>query len=318
MRAPHTPTTHDSSAVPYHVPVMLKQCLDGLNIRKDGVYVDATFGGGGHSKAILSQLDTGKLIAFDQDPDAFQNAKELQGDSRFIFIQANFKYLKRYLKIYKIGEVDGILADLGVSSHQIDEASRGFSTRHAGPLDMRMNPQGDEFSAWDVVNTYSAEALQNVLGRYGEVHNARTLATAIYANRHNSPIETGRELIEILQRFAPKFKEFKYYAQVFQAIRIEVNRELEALEEFLLQTPEVLKPGGRLVVMSYHSLEDRLVKNFIQKGDFSGEPKKDFYGNVLKPFQSITRKPIEADEAEVSANPRARSAKLRIAENSHA
>lgn len=318
MHTPNTTVTNDPSSLPYHVPVMLSQCLDGLNIRKDGVYVDVTFGGGGHSKAILERLETGKLIAFDQDPDAAQNAKELQGDPRFIFIQANFRYLKRYLKVYRMDGVDGILADLGVSSHQIDDASRGFSTRLEGPLDMRMNPHGEEFSAWDVVNTYSIEGLQNVLGRYGEVHNARTLATAIYASRHNAPIETGRDLTDLLKRFAPKFKEFKYYAQVFQAIRIEVNRELEALEEFLLQTPEVLNPGGRLVVMSYHSLEDRLVKNFILKGDFSGEPKKDFYGNVLKPFESVTRKPVEADEAEISTNPRARSAKLRIAEKAHA
>lgn len=314
MRAPETTDTNTPSALPYHVPVMLDQCLNGLNIKKDGLYVDVTFGGGGHSRAILERLETGKLIAFDQDPDAVRNAKEFQGDPRFVFIQANFRYLKRYLKIYRIGEVDGILADLGVSSHQIDDASRGFSTRLDGPLDMRMNPDGDDFSARDVVNTYSAEELQQVLGRYGEVHNARTLATAICANRLNAPIHTGRDLTEILKRFAPKFKEFKYFAQVFQAIRIEVNRELEALEEFLLQTPEVLSPNGRLVVMSYHSLEDRLVKNFIQKGDLSGEPRKDFYGNVLKPLDAITRKPVEADEAEIATNPRARSAKLRIAE----
>ena len=314
MRAPNNPIVDSASSQPYHVPVMLEECLDGLNIRKDGVYIDVTFGGGGHSRAILEKLETGKLIAFDQDPDAVQNARELEGDPRFLLIQANFRYIRRYLKIYRIEAVDGILADLGVSSHQIDDASRGFSTRYDGPLDMRMNPDGDSFSAWDVVNTYSAEELQTVLGRYGEVHNARTVAQAIYANRHNAPIETGRDLTDLLKRFAPRFKEFKYYAQVFQALRIEVNKELEALEDFLYQVPDVLKPNGRLVVMSYHSLEDRLVKNFIQKGDFSGEPKKDFYGNVIKPLTAINRKPIEAGEAEVAQNPRARSAKLRIAE----
>lgn len=313
MQSPENPEKMEQTP-PYHVPVMLKACLDGLDIRRDGIYVDVTFGGGGHSRAILEQLDTGKLVVFDQDPDAYENAAEFQGDPRFLFIQANFRFLKRYLKIHRIPLVDGILADLGVSSHQIDDASRGFSTRLDGPLDMRMNADQDEFSAWEVVNEYSIEELQRVLGRYGEVHNAKTLATAIFASRHNAPIETGQALIAILKRFAPKFKEFKYYAQVFQAIRIEVNRELEALEDFLIQTQEVIKPGGRLVIMSYHSLEDRLVKNFIQKGDFQGEPRKDFYGNVLKPFEPVNRKPIEADEAEVARNPRSRSAKLRVAE----
>ena len=314
MSTPNIHTTPGQDTLPYHVPVMPDQCLTGLDIKKDGIYVDVTFGGGGHSRAILEKLGDGKLVVFDQDPDAYENARELLDDPRFLFIQANFRYLKRYLKINRIAPVDGILADLGVSSHQIDDPQRGFSTRFDAPLDMRMDPSHGEATAWDVVNTYSAEELQNVLGRYGEVHNARTLATAIYASRHNAPVNTARELTDILKRFAPKFKEFKYYAQVFQAIRIEVNRELEALEDFLRQTPEVLKPHGRLVVMSYHSLEDRLVKNFIQKGDFSGEPAKDFYGNVLKPFNAVTRKPVEADEAEIAKNPRARSAKLRIAE----
>ncbi len=314
MSTPDTNTTSGQDTLPYHVPVMPDQCLAGLNIKQDGVYIDVTFGGGGHSRAILEKLGKGKLIAFDQDPDAYENAREFLGDPRFLFIQANFRYLKRYLKIHRIGPVDGILADLGVSSHQIDDPQRGFSTRFDAALDMRMDASHGEATAWDVVNTYSAEELQNVLGRYGEVHNARTLATAIYASRHNTPVNTALELTDILKRFAPKFREFKYYAQVFQAIRIEVNKELEALEDFLLQTPEVIKPHGRLVIMSYHSLEDRLVKNFIQKGGFSGEPKKDFYGNVIKPFSSVTRKPVEADEAEIAKNPRARSAKLRIAE----
>lgn len=304
----------DLSTSPYHIPVMLNECMQGLNIKKDGVYVDVTFGGGGHSRAILDRLENGRLIAFDQDQDARENAEALKSDSRFLFIQANFSFLERYLKIYNIGAVDGILADLGVSSHQIDDPSRGFSTRFDGPLDMRMNTNDGEQSAWEVVNNYSAEALQSIFSRYGEVHNSRTLANAIFTTRHNAPINTVGELVAILKRFAPKYREYKYYAQVFQAIRIEVNRELEALENFLTQTPKLLKPGGRLVVMSYHSLEDRLVKNFMLKGNFKGEPEKDFYGRVIKPLQAITKKPIEADEEEVLRNPRARSAKLRIAE----
>lgn len=304
----------DLSTSPYHIPVMLNECMQGLNIKKDGVYVDVTFGGGGHSRAILDRLENGRLIAFDQDQDARENAEALKSDSRFLFIQANFSFLERYLKVYNIGAVDGILADLGVSSHQIDDPSRGFSTRFDGPLDMRMNTNDGEQSAWEVVNNYSAEALQSIFSRYGEVHNSRTLANAIFTTRHNAPINTVGELVAILKRFAPKYREYKYYAQVFQAIRIEVNRELEALENFLSQTPKLLKPGGRLVVMSYHSLEDRLVKNFMLKGNFKGEPEKDFYGRVIKPLQAITKKPIEADEEEVLRNPRARSAKLRIAE----
>lgn len=304
----------DLSTSPYHIPVMLNECMQGLNIKKDGVYVDVTFGGGGHSRAILDRLENGRLIAFDQDQDARENAEALKSDSRFLFIQANFSFLERYLKVYNIGAVDGILADLGVSSHQIDDPSRGFSTRFDGPLDMRMNTNDGEQSAWEVVNNYSAEVLQSIFSRYGEVHNSRTLANAIFTTRHNAPINTVGELVAILKRFAPKYREYKYYAQVFQAIRIEVNRELEALENFLTQTPKLLKPGGRLVVMSYHSLEDRLVKNFMLKGNFKGEPEKDFYGRVIKPLQAITKKPIEADEEEVLRNPRARSAKLRIAE----
>src|SRR5690606_14773892 len=304
----------DLSTSPYHIPVMLNECMQGLNIKKDGVYVDVTFGGGGHSRAILDRLENGRLIAFDQDQDARENAEALKSDSRFLFIQANFSFLERYLKVYNIGAVDGILADLGVSSHQIDDPSRGFSTRFDGPLDMRMNTNDGEQSAWEVVNNYSAEALQSIFSRYGEVHNSRTLANAIFTTRHNAPINTVGELVAILKRFAPKYREYKYYAQVFQAIRIEVNRELEALENFLTQTPKLLKPGGRLVVMSYHSLEDRLVKNFMLKGNVKGEPEKDFYGRVIKPLQAITKKPIEADEEEVLRNPRARSAKLRIAE----
>ncbi|MBE9465743.1 16S rRNA (cytosine(1402)-N(4))-methyltransferase RsmH [Dyadobacter subterraneus] len=297
----------------YHEPVMLSECLDGLNIRPDGTYVDVTFGGGGHSRAILEKLTTGRLLVFDQDPDAGANAAEWKDDPRFTFIAANFRHIKRYLKLHKAEKVDGILADLGVSSHQINTPARGFSTRFDADLDMRMNPSNEK-TAREVLNVRSATELQSILSRYGEVTNARTAAEAIFSSRHNAPIETINDLKGILMRYAPKHRENKYFAQVFQALRIEVNDEMKVLEEFLMQVPEVLKPGGRLVVMSYHSLEDRPVKNFIQKGKFDGEVEKDFYGNELKPLKSITRKPIEATPEEVARNPRARSAKLRIAE----
>lgn len=297
----------------YHEPVMLSECLDGLNIRPDGIYVDVTFGGGGHSRAILEKLTTGRLLVFDQDPDAVANAEQWKDDPRFTFIAANFRHIKRYLKLHKAEKVDGILADLGVSSHQINTPERGFSTRFQADLDMRMNPNNEK-TAREVLNVRSATELQSILSRYGEVTNARTAAEAIFSARHNAPIETVEDLKGILMRYAPKHRENKYFAQVFQALRIEVNDEMKVLEEFLMQVPEVLNPGGRLVVMSYHSLEDRPVKNFIQKGKFDGEVEKDFYGNEIKPLKSITRKPIEATEEEVKRNPRARSAKLRIAE----
>ncbi|CAG5073766.1 Ribosomal RNA small subunit methyltransferase H [Dyadobacter sp. CECT 9623] len=297
----------------YHEPVMLQECLEGLQIDPTGIYVDVTFGGGGHSKAILEQLTTGRLLVFDQDPDAARNSDILKDDQRFTFIAANFRHLKRYLKLHKAEKVNGILADLGVSSHQINTPERGFSTRFEADLDMRMNP-GIDKTAKEVLNSRSARELQRILGMYGEVTNAKTAAEAIFSARHNTPIETVNDLKTLLLRFAPKHRENKYFAQVFQALRIEVNDELLVLEEFLAQVPEVLAPGGRLVVMSYHSLEDRLVKNFIQKGKFDGELEKDFYGNVLKPLNSVTRKPVEATPEEVERNPRARSAKLRIAE----
>lgn len=297
----------------YHVPVMLSECLEGLQIQPDGIYVDVTFGGGGHSRAILERLTTGRLLVFDQDPDAAENAGEFKDDSRFTFIAANFRHLKRYLKLHKVEKVNGILADLGVSSHQINTPERGFSTRFDADLDMRMNPNIEK-TAREVLKTRSGTELQRILGMYGEVTNARTAAEAILTARYNTPIETVNDLKGILMRYAPKHRENKYFAQVFQALRIEVNDELSVLEEFLTQAPEVLAPGGRLVVMSYHSLEDRLVKNFIQKGKFYGEVEKDFYGNEIKPLKSITRKPVEATEEEVAVNPRARSAKLRIAE----
>ncbi|MDH5474083.1 MAG: 16S rRNA (cytosine(1402)-N(4))-methyltransferase RsmH [Cyclobacteriaceae bacterium] len=299
-------------AVDYHNPVMLDECLEGLNIKPGGVYVDVTFGGGGHSKAIVEKLEGGKLYGFDQDADAQSNASTIDKSS-FTLIASNFRYLKRYLKMYRVTEVDGILADLGVSSYQIDNPERGFSTRFDAELDMRMDQSG-KLTAKNVINEYSEAALHQMFGMYGEVRNAKTLAAAIVSARTNQPIHTVNELKAVLERFAKRGKEFRYFAQVFQAIRIEVNEELKALEEMLEQSAEILKKEGRLVVMSYHSLEDRLVKNFINKGDFRGNEEKDFYGNVIKPLVAINRKPIEASEKEVKENNRARSAKLRIAE----
>ncbi len=301
----------------YHEPVMLHACIDGLNLQPGGTYVDVTFGGGGHSREMLRQLEAseelpGKLFGFDQDADARANAQAI-ADPRLTFVAANFRHLKRYLRLYKTEQVDGILADLGISSHQIDTPERGFSTRFDADLDMRMNQQADR-TAREVVNEYSEADLHRILGMYGEITNARTAAGAIISARSNRPFKTINDLKAALQRLAPRGKENKYFAQVFQALRIEVNEELTALEEFLTQVPEVLKPGGRLVVMSYHSLEDRLVKNFINKGKFQGEVEKDLYGNEIKPLRSITRKPVEATPDEIARNPRARSAKLRIAE----
>lgn len=289
---------------------MLNECLDALNINPDGVYVDVTFGGGGHSRAIFEKLSPkGKLIVFDQDPDAQKNAWEA---ANFHFIPANFSFLKNYIRVLGIKEVDGILADLGVSSHQFDEGNRGFSIRTNDDLDMRMNQQG-ELSAKTVVNTYTEEQLIKILRKYGELDFPGKIAGTICRARSKAKIKTTGELIDILATIAPKFKEHKYYAQIFQAIRMEVNQEIDVLEKFLLQTPEVLKVGGRLVVMSYHSLEDRLVKNFMKRGNLDGSIEKDFYGNVLKPLTEVTRKPISPSETEIELNSRARSAKLRIA-----
>lgn len=297
----------------YHVPVMLKECVDGLSIKPNGTYVDVTFGGGGHSTEILKHLNSeGRLFGFDQDIDARANADKIQNRS-FTFVQANFRHIKRYLKLHGVKQVDGILADLGVSSHQIDEPMRGFSTRSEADLDMRMDLNAS-LNASDVVNEYSEEQLHKLLGIYGEVKNAKTLAATIVSERFSKPFKTTKDLIQLLDRLAPRHREYKYYAQVFQAIRIEVNDEMGALEEFLEQSAEVIKPGGRLVVESYHSLEDRMVKNFINKGKVFGEVEKDFFGNQLKPFNAINRKPIEANEEELVVNKRARSAKLRIAE----
>ena len=299
----------------YHLPVMLQECLEGLNIRPNGVYVDVTFGGGGHSRAILERLgENGKLIVFDQDPDAKHNSFAFADDKRFTFIEANFRNIKKYLRLYGIKKVDGILADFGISSHQIDEPTRGFSTRFEGDLDMRMNQKSD-VSAFTVINKYPETQLHKILGMYGEVKNAKTLAGGIVSARMNSPIKTTGEFKAVLDKFAPKFKEFKYYAQVFQAIRIEVNQELEVIQEFLEQVPDLLKDEeSRLVIMTFHSLEDRLVKNYIKAGNFKGEMDRDIvFGTVTKPLEGITKKPIEASPEELSSNNRSRSAKMRVA-----
>ncbi|GAB4332199.1 MAG: 16S rRNA (cytosine(1402)-N(4))-methyltransferase RsmH [Flammeovirgaceae bacterium] len=296
----------------YHVPVMLSECLEGLNIRPEGIYVDLTFGGGGHSRAILKKLTTGKLIAFDQDDDAKPHAEALKSDN-FIFVAANFRYFKKYLKLYGFKEVDGILADLGISSHQIDATERGFSIRGNAILDMRMDKSNPK-DAQKVLNQFSEKELVNILEQYGEIPNARKVAIAIVRERAIRPLKETAQLISILEEFAPKGKENKYYAQVFQAIRIEVNEELEALKEMLLSTQDVIKKGGRLVIMSYHSLEDRLVKNYMRSGKFEGETEKDFYGNVIRPFKPLPSQPITASIEELNVNNRARSAKLRIAD----
>jgi len=292
----------------YHNPVLLFESVDGLEIIPNGIYVDVTFGGGGHSKEILKKLGSdGKLFAFDQDEDALENTID---DERFVLIHENFRYLKRFLKFYGVRKVNGILADLGVSSHQFDEASRGFSTRFDADLDMRMSKKVDK-SAYQVINKYPEEKLSNLLFLYGELRNARALAKQIVESRNEQPIKTSFELKEALQRFLPKSKEHKILAQIFQAIRIEVNQELEALKEFLLQTEDLLEVGGKLSVISYHSLEDRLVKRYIRNGMFEGEPEKDFYGNVTVPFKK--GKLITPSQDEIKNNNRARSAKLRIA-----
>jgi len=294
----------------YHVPVMLKECIDGLNIDPDGTYVDVTFGGGGHSREILKHLGPkGRLIAFDQDADAQRNIID---DERFIFVDQNFRYLKNFCRLHGAIPVSGILADLGVSSHQFDEADRGFSIRFDAELDMRMNQLG-ELTAKDVINNYSVADLHRIFGIYGEIQNAKSLAETIATARLNMPIVTIADLKNVISNRIPKGKENKYLAQVFQALRIEVNQELEALKDFLMQSAEVLGVGGRLVVMSYHSLEDRLVKNFIAKGKFSGEVEKDLYGNDNKPLDAVSRGAITASADEITNNNRARSAKLRIA-----
>lgn len=294
----------------YHQAVLLKESVDGLNIRPDGIYVDVTFGGGGHSREILSRLnEKGKLFAFDQDEDAKQNVID---DERFTLIDQNFRYLKRYLRFYGVKQVDGILADLGVSSHQFDVPERGFSTRFDAELDMRMN-QSAGLSARNVINDYAEQDLVRLFKMYGELHQAKGMASAIVNYRTQSPITDSSQLKEALDKFLPAHKNHKILAQIYQAIRIEVNQEIEALKEFLSQTPEVLKPSGRLSVISYHSLEDRLVKRFMRNGMFEGEPERDMFGRFEVPFKKIG-KHIEPTSEEIATNNRARSAKLRIAE----
>ena len=296
---------------PYHIPALLSQTMDGLNINPEGTYVDVTFGGGGHSREILSHLSSkGKLIGFDQDEDALKNAIDVP---RFIFVRSNFRYLTNFLKYHNVEQVDGILADLGVSFHHFDESDRGFSFRFEGALDMRMNTKSPVTAA-SIINTYEEEKLANVFYLYGELHNSRRIASTIVKARQSVPITLIQEFVDILKPHFSREKEKKDMARVFQALRIEVNKEMIVLQELLTQSVNVLKPGGRLVVLTYHSLEDRLVKNFFRSGNFEGELEKDFYGNVLAPLKPVNTKVIVASDEEVARNPRARSAKLRIAE----
>jgi 16S rRNA (cytosine1402-N4)-methyltransferase len=294
----------------YHNPVLLKETVDGLNIHPDGIYVDVTFGGGGHSREMMSRLGVnGKLVAFDQDVDALNNAIE---DDRFVLINENFRFIKRFLRFHGIKQVDGILADLGVSSHQFDVAERGFSTRFDSELDMRMNQKG-ELSAYHVINKYEEQDIARVLFQYGELKNARGMANVIVLARKDKDIKNSEQLKQVLTKFLPAHKSNKILAQIYQAIRIEVNQEMDVLKEFLEQSLEILKPGGRLSVISYHSLEDRMVKRFFRNGLFEGEPERDFFGNFEVPFK-IIEKLIVPTAAEISMNNRARSAKLRVAE----
>ncbi len=295
----------------YHIPALLKETIQGLDIKPDGIYVDVTFGGGGHSRAIVDELSTeGHLYGFDQDADARQNAID---DSRFTFVYSNFKFLRNFLRYYNVDGVDGILADLGVSFHHFDDPERGFSFRWEGPLDMRMNRNAARSAAW-YVNNWSEEQLADAFYLYGELKNARRFATAIVKARNEAPIETVEALLATVNPLINPKKEKKELAQVFQALRIVVNGEIEALSAFLQQSLKVLKPGGRLVIITYHSLEDRLVKNFMRAGNLEGKVEQDFYGRRMSPLKLLTSKPIVASEEEVERNPRARSAKLRIAE----
>lgn len=295
----------------YHIPVMLNEVLEGLNIRPDGVYVDVTFGGGGHSRAILERLgEQGRLLGFDQDLDAAKNAFD---DARFTFVRSNFRYLSNFLRYHGIEKVDGILADLGVSSHHLDDAERGFSFRFEGELDMRMNSRAS-LTAAAVLANYDEERLADIFFNYGELRQARRIARAIVQARTAAPITTAAQLMEVVKPFFMREREKKELAKLFQALRIEVNDEMGALRSLLTQSAQWLGDGGRLVVLTYHSLEDRLVKNYMRTGNVDGRQEKDFYGNVMSPFASINNKVVVASEAEVAENPRARSAKLRIAQ----
>lgn len=294
----------------YHIPILLNESIDGLNIKKDGIYVDVTFGGGGHSKEILRRITTGKLFAFDRDADAKVN--EIYNPNFFLF-QANYRFFKNFLKYNGVQKIDGLIADLGVSSHQFDTECRGFSYRFESDLDMRMNT-GQKGSADVLLNTYSEIQLCEMFSKYGEVENAKKLAASIVEYRKSAKIKTTLQLIEAIRCCYPKHIENKYLAKVFQALRIDVNKETEALKEMLLECDRVIKPKGRLVVITYHSLEDRLVKNYIKNGKFEGEVERDIYGNISVPFEAINRKVIVPNENEIKNNSRARSAKLRIAE----
>ena len=295
----------------YHIPVMLNECMEGLAIKPDGVYVDVTFGGGGHSKEILSKnKKKGTLYGFDQDADAENNIPE---DDRFVFVRSNFRYLSNFMRFHGETEIDGLLADLGVSSHHFDDKDRGFSFRFQGMLDMRMNTRAGKTAA-DVLNTYTEEALSTLFYLYGELKNSRKLASVIVKARETKPLVTTDEFLALITPYIGKDKEKKMLAQVFQALRIEVNDEMRALREMLQQAMRLLKPGGRLVVMTYHSLEDRLVKNFFKSGNFEGTISQDFFGNIQSPFRLINNKVITPSSEEVEVNPRSRSAKLRIAE----
>jgi len=294
----------------YHLPALLEESIAGLNLRPDGVYVDVTFGGGGHSRAILSHLTTGRLIAFDQDLDAAVN---IINDERVTFLNQNFRYLKNNLRYLGYKEVDGLIADLGVSFHQFDEQERGFSFRSDAQLDMRMNRKSG-LRASDLLRTYDEEQMASVFYRYGELDNSRKIARAVVKARQTKPVVTVRDLTDAVESLVPFNQENKFYAKLFQSLRIEVNREMDALTDMLTQALQILKPGGRMVVITYHSLEDRLVKNFIRTGNFDGTAEKDFYGNLLVPFRAINRKVIVPSEEEVAKNNRARSARMRIAE----
>ena len=295
----------------YHIPALLNECIDGLNIKPNGVYVDVTFGGGGHSRAIMENLDkNGHLYGFDQDQDAIANAID---DKRFTSVYSNFAYISNFLRYHKVKQVDGILADLGVSFHHFDESDRGFSFRFDGTLDMRMNRKSEN-DARKVIATYDEERLADILYLYGELKSSRKIASAIVKARAKNPINTTGDLLEVIKPFIKPTQEKKELAQVFQALRIEVNNEIDVLKSLLQQSIKVLKPGGRLVILTYHSLEDRLVKNFLKSGNIEGKVEKDFFGKVNSPFRLINNKVIVASDEEVERNPRARSAKLRIAE----
>lgn len=294
----------------YHIPVLLSECIEGLSIRPEGTYVDVTYGSGQHSAAVLAKLTTGKLFAFDCDPDALQN---LLTDERFHFIPQNFRFLKNFLKIKGISHIDGLLADLGISSWQIDQPERGFSTRFDGTLDMRMDQQQGQ-DAQDIINSYSEEELARMFREFGEITNAGQMAREIINSRNSREIKTTGELKEVILRNAPRGRENQYLARAFQAIRIEVNEELESLKTMLAHATDILRPGGRIAVITYHSLEDRLVKNYFKSGNFEGIQVKDFFGHLKAPLRPVNRKPIVPLDREIQENPRSRSAKLRIAE----